>query len=199
MPRRGRAYALAQCAGMLVLVCYAWTVRRPVGIRLVCAWRGGWPAACHVDVFGVAVPLALLLYCLWQWRSARAGHRVLTALLIGMASAVPYYVFRLWHLLEAGEVARVPPLPTRPVLLAERLVQISPFGFGLENIPAGCAPALVIWGCAGLIVLILASARGAVGSADAGATLRRLFWLLFLVPLGGSVLTALLTGSGHRR
>ncbi len=126
--QEARAYSLIQALGIGCLLAYAWARRRsgwgPIGVLFIAA-----AASCHLDGFGLAIPCGLLVHAAWEARRSRKARRLLWGLVAGASTAIPYYIFRVTYLLQAGEVHSLPALTeSPPLLLIERLVAVSPFG-----------------------------------------------------------------------
>ncbi|MCI0432989.1 MAG: hypothetical protein L0271_04975 [Gemmatimonadetes bacterium] len=131
--QEARAYAFAHLLGVAVLTAYAWarsrsSIMRWIALAMLTA------LCCHVDGIGLAVPGVLLLLSVVQ-RGGVERRRLMSALLIGIAAATPYYTCRVYHMVNAASVDD----PGNEPVTVEQLVAVgldySPFGIARGKIP----------------------------------------------------------------
>lgn len=156
--QEGRAYALAQLAGVLCLTAYALALKQHT------RWRIAWLLAatafsCHFDGFGLAVPFGLLLHSLGSMLARNGRRSIFVAVLLGGLLAAPYYVFRLGHMLGAGDMHSLTPVRRSAfALLAERFVSATPFGVTATAIERFVNPALALPVMAAAAAILIAAA-----------------------------------------
>lgn len=154
-----RAYALAELMSLAVLTAYLSFRQRPSRGRLV-ALGSVVALSCHLDGFGLAAPFAVFLDALVHFKTEPAVRRAIWAVIAGGLLVAPYYLFRMSLFAAAPEVHTVGEPASLLASFAGRLVELSPFGIGFDQVARDHRWAIFVLAALVLMVL-LASAKSA--------------------------------------
>lgn len=185
--QEARAYSLCQFLGMLVLLSYLACLEKADWKRLVALWVCV-VASMHVDGFGWLTPFAIGVHSLFRL-SVKGSWRILSGIVLGGVAALPYTLFRLRLMSEAGEVHAV---GTGRLLkaFAARWLELSPVGIAFDV--ASSRHHWIIWNVSGLaaIVFIVGAASLSKLKLERGEILwSLLLFAPFAVLLVGSIAT----------